>query len=77
MGSDPQDHLARAQEGVGILLKQVKSLREGNDGLTAELQDLRDAAGTSNRSSNERLQKQVRVLKRDIRKLEKVSEHHI
>ena len=76
-GSNPQDHLARAQKGVGILLKEIKSLRERNQSLTAELQDLRDAAGTSNRTSKEELQRQVQMLTSDKRKLERVSSQHI
>jgi hypothetical protein len=70
--------LARAQEGVGILLKDVKSLRERNDMLTAELQDIRDAAGslTMNRLSDEGLQKEVLKLKSVVQKLDRVGVKH-
>lgn len=72
-----QDHLARAHKGVGILLKDVKSLRAENDMLTAELQDIRDAAGSANRPSNEGLQKEVLKLKSVVQKLDRVGEHYI
>jgi chromosome segregation ATPase len=71
---DVQDHLTQAQQGVVVLLEEVKALRERNEMLTAQLRDLRDAYGTS---SKEKLRDKVQELKSDIRKLQKVIGYYI
>jgi len=69
---DVEEHLGRAQEGVKIFLKKLRSLRETNAELTAELESLRDSKDTSKAgSSKATLQAQVRELEGEVRRLGK------